>query len=267
MRVNLQPAYVLHARPYRETSLLVEVLSRDHGRLGLLARGARRDRSPVRGLLQPFRPLFLSWAGRSELMTLAGVEPVPATHLLTGQALLSGLYLNELVVRLLTRHDPHPDLFHAYGQAIARLTEPELEEEALRVFEKRLLEALGYGMGLAGKDWAGRPIDPGARYVYEVERGAVPCGSDREDGTAVNGETLLALGTERLVGAGVRREAKRLMRLVLAHHLGERPLRSRELFPTAVAGRGPDPGPGGRCATDPSGGPRGPRADGQPQAT
>jgi DNA repair protein RecO (recombination protein O) len=222
----------------------VEVLSRDHGRLGLLARGARRERSPVRGALQPFRPLFLSWSGRSELMTLAGVEPVPATHLLAGQGLLSGLYLNELVVRLLPRHDPHPDLFHAYSQAIARLAEPELQEEALRVFEKRLLEALGYGMGLAGQDWAGRPIDPRARYVYEVERGAVPCDAERESATAVNGETLLALGTERLVGPDVRREAKRLMRLVLAHHLGERPLRSRELFPTAAARRGPDPAPG-----------------------
>ncbi len=227
-RVQLDPAYVLHRRPYRETSLLIEALSRSHGRVGLVARGALGERSRTRGTLEPFRPLLLSWSGRQELMTLTGAEPAGGS-VLEGQRLLAGFYLNELLVRLLPRFDPHPAVFDAYADALACLTMADREDEVLRVFEKRLLEALGYGMVLGGTDCTGRPLDPERTYRYQVETGPVP-DEHAADGVAVRGATLLAVAEERIPDLGLAREAKQLMRYVLGHYLGDRPLASRSLF-------------------------------------
>jgi DNA repair protein RecO (recombination protein O) len=236
MRVQLVPGYVLHRWPYRETSLLVEVLSRDHGRTSLVARGARRERSSARGLLQPFRPLLLSWTGREGLMTLSTVEGTGGSPL-SGRALLGGLYLNELIVRLVPRDDPHPGLFEAYERALAGLASVETEEAALRGFELRLLEILGYGMVLGTRDGDGASIVPEGSYRYRVEEG--PVAGPGTEGVAVQGTTLLALRSGVLGDPGVAREAKRLMRHVLQHYLGPRPLASRALF------RPPGPVPSG----------------------
>ena len=138
--VNLQPAYVLHQRPYRESSLLLEVFSRDYGRLGLVARAAKRARSPWRGLLQQFRQLLLSWSGRGELMTLAGAELADSGPSLTGRGLLSGFYLNELLMRLVQRNDPHPTLFEAYRSALVGLVAAGREEAVLPGVERGATE-------------------------------------------------------------------------------------------------------------------------------
>ncbi len=141
--VTLQSAYVLHHRPYRESSLLLEVFSRDYGRVGLVARAAKRPRSPWRGTLQPFRSLLLSWTGRGELMTLADAELTESGPFLRGRGLLSGFYMNELVMRLLQRHDPHPALFEAYRSALKGLAAAGSEEGVLRVCAKRLVYSSG----------------------------------------------------------------------------------------------------------------------------
>jgi DNA repair protein RecO (recombination protein O) len=235
MRVTLEPAYVLRTAPYRETSLLLEVLSLDHGRVGLVAKGARQPRSRLRGVLQPFSGLLVSWTGHSELSTLTGAEPAGGDESPRGRRLLAGFYLNELLLRLVPRSDPHPAVFGAYRAALAGLVLPTGEEETLRVFEKRLLDALGYAMPLERAADGADAIDPGGLYRYEVERGPVPVGAGGGPGVLVHGETLLALAAERIPGEAVRREAKQLMRSVLSHYLGDRPLRSRELF------RGPAP--------------------------
>ena len=236
MRAQLEPAYVLHRRPYRETSLLVEALTREHGRVGLVARGAQGDRSRLRGTLQPFVPLLLSWSGQQELMSLTGAEGAGGGTL-PGRALLSGFYLNELLIRLLPRLDPHPAIYDAYVEALAGLARREVEEAVLRVFEKRLLGSLGYGLVLGGADCTGNPLDPEGTYRYQVETGAIP-GDSSGEGVTVRGATLLAVAEERVGDQRSAREAKQLMRYVLQHYLGDRPLESRSLFRRPGEGRG-----------------------------
>ncbi|NIR62124.1 MAG: DNA repair protein RecO [Gammaproteobacteria bacterium] len=236
-RVALQPAYVLHQRPFRNTSLLLELLTPGHGRVGLVARGVRTQRSRLRPLLQAFRPLLVSWSGRGELGTLTGVEGAERAPSLQGRALLAGFYLNELLVRLLGRHDPHADLFTAYHDALQALA-GSWGEAALRIFEKRLLQALGYGLVLEHEVERGRALEPEALYCYRLEHGPVPAKAG-EAGLTVHGATLLALARERLESARALREAKALTRAALGLYLGDRPLKSRDLFvpPAADAGR------------------------------
>jgi DNA repair protein RecO (recombination protein O) len=239
MRVQLDPAYVLHCRPYRETSLILEALSYAHGRVGLVARGARAHRSPWRGLLQPFRPLLLSWSGRHELMTLTGAEAAGGPSL-QGRALLAGLYLNELLVRLVPRGDPLPGLYEEYRLALETLHQGERDQPALRRFERRLLEILGYGMVLGERDDRGEPIDPARVYRYRVESG--PVLGEGGEGVPVRGATLLELTHGPLADPAAAREARQLMRYVLQHYLGDRPLGSRALFQRPGAPSGAEPG-------------------------
>ncbi len=232
-RVEHEPGFVLHRRRYRETSLLLEVMTRDNGRVGLMAKGARRAKSRTLGTLEPFQALLLSWAGRGELGTLTSAElPRPAVPL-SGERLISGLYLNELFYRLCGRHDPYPELFGAYELALAALrSAPEYEGE-LRVFEKRLLEALGYGLLLTRAADTDAPVSQGLHYQYHPESGAVatvPGSSSRAGYPEVSGDTLLALAREELTSDSQRREAKILMRATLQRYLGERPVASREMF-------------------------------------
>ena len=225
------PGYVLHSRPWRETSLIVEAFTREHGRVGLVARGVRRARSRLRGTLLPFHPLLLSWSGRGELPTLTGAETEGPLRMLRGRALFSGFYLNELLLKLLPRNDAHPGLFDDYRRALAQLVENRALDGVLRGFEKRLLDALGYGPTLDRASDTGVPVSPDKRYRYVPERGPVEAVC-AEDGPVVSGRTLLALAGGRLVGGDEheRAEARRLMRAILAPHLGPRPLGSRELF-------------------------------------
>ena len=228
--VSLQPAYVLHQRPYRESSLLLEVFSCDYGRLGLVARSAKRAPAPWRGTLQQFRHLLLSWAGRGELMTLANVELAESGPFLSGRGLLSGFYMNELLMRLVQRHDPHPALFEAYRSALAGLLLPGREEAVLRVFEKRLLDAIGYALVLETEPDTGQAVSAGTAYRYRLEHGPVAARVGGAPGVVVNGETLLGLAREELTTPDALREAKQLMRYVLRAYLGDRALLSRELF-------------------------------------
>ncbi|MFZ5621294.1 MAG: DNA repair protein RecO [Pseudomonadota bacterium] len=225
---QLQPGYILHQRPYRDTSLLLEVFTRDHGRLGLVARGARGPRARSRGLLQPFQPLLLSWSGRGELGTLAGVEAAGPARRLPGAVLYSGFYLNELLLRLLQRLDPHPELHEAYGRALAAL--PDATERALRLFEKALLEELGYGLLLDHEAHSGASVEADAWYAYELESGPVRAAEHSPARLVLAGSSLLSLAAGELHDAQSLADAKRLMRAALGLYLGERELKTREVF-------------------------------------
>ena len=229
-RVDLERALVLHTRPWRETSLLVEVFSRGHGRLGLIARGARRPRSRMRALLQPFIPLLLSWRGRGELATLTGAETEGTALPLVGSATIVGFYVNELLLRFLHRHDPEPTLFEHYRAAldgIARTSDPEPD---LRIFEKRLLQAVGYALELEREATSGAAIEPEGRYRYTTDAGPERWSSDRSSGVFVSGSTLLALAREQLADRRSLKEAKYLMRAIIDAHCGGRILASRRLW-------------------------------------
>jgi DNA repair protein RecO (recombination protein O) len=237
-------AYVLHTRPWRETSTLAELLSVSEGRIGVVARGARRGRRGAVSPLRPFVRLRCSWGGRGELRTLTAAEPEQAIAL-AGDALFAGLYLNELLMRLLQRQDAHPELFLLYARALTRLGAGASElEPALREFERGLLDELGYGFPLE-IDTTGAPILADRRYRFVVDGGLAPVatgGVERADvaegdptgesaGDALfPGSRLLAFAEGDFREDATRRAAKRLMRLALAPHLGDRPLHSRALF-------------------------------------
>lgn len=236
-RIVLQPSLLLHRKSYRDSSLLIEVFCSEHGRLGLVARGARNRRGPLPGLLQPFMPLLLSWSGRGELMTLTGAEQHLPPLVLTGDATISGFYLNELLMRLLPRHDPHPELYQRYLTTLHRLAQSGTDEWALRLFERDLLQELGYGLLLTHEGGSGEMVDGVTRYCYHPEFGPQRVESGGASCTAIHGATLLALahGDDGNDGR-VRSEAKRLMRMVLSHYLGAKPLASRELFRQRYSG-------------------------------
>jgi len=232
-RQDDQAGYVLHAYPYRETSVIVEAFTAAHGRVGLVARGAKRPRSELRGLLQAFQPLTLAWAGGGELKTLVKAEWRGGLPLPGGAALLCGFYLNELLLKLLPREDPHPGLFTAYEDALRALTREDsagAQAVVLRRFELCLLAELGYAVALTHEADTGAPVVAGERYHYAFDRG--PQRTLREPGArwpVVRGAALIALAEARYPDAETAGEAKRLMRLVLDHYLEERRIFSRRV--------------------------------------
>ncbi|MCP5145707.1 MAG: DNA repair protein RecO [Gammaproteobacteria bacterium] len=228
--VVLQPAFVIHRRDYRESSFLLEALTRDHGRVSLVCRGARR-KPRISGELQPFQPLLVSWTGSGELHNLTSFEPAGAPLLLTGDNLYSGFYINEITLRMVGRGDADPALFAAYNQAIRTLAMDTAAEPALRIFEKRLLEVMGYALSLAMTAHDRQPVTAEAVYEYLPEQGPMRC-ETAAGGLTVHGATLLALDAENLDDPRTLLEAKRLMRALLRPHLGPKPLRSRALFRT-----------------------------------
>jgi len=231
MQVELTPGFVLHQRPYRETSALLEVFTSTHGRVGLVARGAHSPKSRRRGELQAFRALLLSWNERGELGTLTDVEADGPGVKLAGAALYSAFYLNELLVRLLVRHDPHPLLFDRYRQALQALSDqPGGIELTLRLFEKQLLQETGYGLLLDVDCETGEPVEADRFYDYRLEAGPVASASDDGEGFLFPGSSLLALAQEKELDVAALRDAKRLMRAALSLYLGGKPLKSRELF-------------------------------------
>ncbi len=238
-----EPAFVLHAYPYRETSLIVEALSHEHGRVAMVARGAKRPRSELRGLLQAFQPLTLSWAGTGELKTLMKAQWRGGLPLLGGAALLCGFYLNELLLKLLAREDPHPELFDDYADALAALagdTTAAGQAAVLRRFEVRLLAALGYAMNLVTDADTGATLDPARLYHYAPDRGARAMAgrTAREPGSSpllVRGATLAALATGAYPDSETAAEAKRLMREILDHRLEARGIASRRIVRDLLA--------------------------------
>ncbi len=229
MRVALHPCYILHNRAYRETSLLLDVFSRQHGRVGLIAKGGRTQKNHKRALLQPGRRVNISWTARRELGALISVEPCQTDAPPGGGRLLSVFYINELLVKLLHKHEAHPELFDVYDEAITGLSGGASEQVILRLFEKRLLEALGYGLAL-DSDVEGNPIKPNEDYNYRIEQGPVLYETPLENSVRVSGQTLLALSKENPGKDRVLNEAKQLMRMMIGHLLGGRPLVSRELY-------------------------------------
>lgn len=227
-RVSLEPAWILHHYPYRDSSLLLEVFSSAYGRIGLIARGARSARSRWQNQLQMLRPLLLSWNMRGELGTLTGVDSRGVIDTFQGRQVLCACYLSELLMRLLTRHDPHPELFVAYEQAL--LTLGTAEEQSLRLFEKRLLQGLGYGLLLDCEYESGEVIDPDGLYEYRMEKGPTKSPRAADNGVFLRGASLLALHHDDLQDPQACREVKTLMRTALALYLGERPLRTREVL-------------------------------------
>lgn len=231
-KVDGQPAYVLHTYPFRETSLIVEVFSRDFGRMALLARGARRPRAAIRGLLMAFQPLEIAWAGKGEVLTLMKAEWQGGQPLLAGEALFCGYYLNELLMHLLPREDPHERLFERYAEMLARLAADPLgkvREADLRRFEKALLQELGYGLML-NHDSDGAPLLPDAHYTYRMEQGPVWLEHDAGAAQVVSGKTLLDLDAEDFSDPRSRQEAKALMRTLMAYYLAGKELETRKIF-------------------------------------
>lgn len=230
MRIEPHPCFLLHRRPWRESGALLEVLSCEHGRSGLIARGlGGRSRSGWGAELQPFRPLRLAWSRRGELGTLAQVESDGRPTAVPPARIPSAFYLNELLLRLLQRDDPCPELFLAYAEALRGLLSGAPEQALLRVFEKRLLEGLGYGLSLSHAIDTGRPIEPGRLYHYLPGDGALEQPPETPGALCLQGASLQALADEHFVSAETLRESRALLRLLLGQLLGERPLASRRL--------------------------------------
>ena len=233
MSVELQSGYVLHTRPYRDNSLLVEFFSRDYGRVSLVARGAKGRKTrggSVAALLQPFQPVGCAWTGRGELKTLTGCESLGSATGLAGKTVFSGLYVNELLVRLLHHEDPHQRLFDRYHQVVDELRGSLDEELVLRGFEFALLEELGYGFELVLDGRSGEPLASECWYHYHPDYGLVQAPALANDRLPRYQGCDLQDIAQGISGAAGRKCAKRLMRQVLATHLGEKPLHSRELF-------------------------------------
>lgn len=229
-RVALEPGYILHHYPWRNSSLLVEVFTQSHGRLGLVARGARRPKSRLRGVLQPFRPVMLSWSLRGDLGTLTDAELASAPLPLAGARLLCAFYTNELLMRLVHRHDPHPTLFEHYANCLACLSASDTKKAAaLRLFEKQLLDACGYGLNLEADVDTGEAVESDVMYDYVLEHG--PRRHDNASARlAVSGATLRALAQQRLEDDNVLREAQRVLRASIDLYLGGKPLKTRQVL-------------------------------------
>ena len=229
-RVQLEPGYLLHHYPWRDSSRILELLTRTHGRIALFAPAARRSGSTLPAALQPFGRVLLSWSGRGETGRLTGAERVPGTAGLTGDGLMGAFYANELLVRLLPRNDPHPELFDAYAALLDALAaQPSRPERGLRLFEKRLLEELGYGLSLDSEP-GGDALDAAASYRYRIDAGA-----ERIDGVADGslifcGASLISLARDELHDARSLADARRLLRAALDQCLDGRSLRTREVM-------------------------------------
>lgn len=228
-RAEQEPGYVLHTYPYKETSLIVELFTYRFGRVALLARGARRPRSAMRGVLLSFHPLRLNWSVSAELGNLISAEWAGALQPLAGQGLMCGFYLNELLLRLLPRDDPHEALFELYASALKDLSEGAVYTAVLRGFEKRLLAELGYAP-LLERDVASRPIDPEALYVYEPERGPTAVKGARSGALVVHGRTLLDLAADEYSSPESRDEARNLMRVLIGERLHGQVLHTRTVL-------------------------------------
>jgi DNA repair protein RecO (recombination protein O) len=225
--VWLTPAYVLHQYAYRDTSRIVEAFSGEHGRLTLFARGAGGPKSTLRAVLRPFQRLLVSWSGKSEACQLVTAEIDGAFTWLPAQRLMSGFYLNELLLKLTVRRDPHPGVFDAYAQALRALGLGEGEEPNLRLFEKRLLHNLGYGLELLRTD-EGQPIEPDMYYRFKAESGPHPCVAEAPG--AVYGQSLADLEADVFADARSLRDAKRVLRAAIDACLDGRSLKSREVM-------------------------------------
>lgn len=236
VRHEAERAFVLHSYPYRETSLIVEAFSRNHGRVALVARGARRPRSALRGVLMAFQPLLLTWGGRSELRTLHKAEWQGGLSGLTGRGLLCGFYLNELMLKLLARDDPHETLYDTYAATLAALAGSANHAVTLRRFEQQLLKEAGYALTLDRDSASGEPVRAECDYEYVIDRGPVRClrvsdvGGSDENRLELSGQTLLDMARDDYSSAVTQQQSKALMRALIDHYLGDQALNTRQLL-------------------------------------
>jgi DNA repair protein RecO (recombination protein O) len=228
-RVDLEPAYILHTRAYRETSQIIEVFTGAYGRLALVAKGARRPKSPLRGLLNPFQPMKLSWSGRGEMPTLREADTAGPLSELDSSAVMSGFYVNELLLKLLERSDPHPDLFAHYAALLADLLRHQPVEPLLRKFELHMLHEIGYALNLERDAVAHEPLNPEQNYEFVIELGAMPVKGNATGEAIFSGDSLLAIGRTDFAKEDDLRNAKRLLRAALNYHLGNRSLHTRRV--------------------------------------
>lgn len=229
-RIASQPAFLLHARPFRDSSQLIDVLSRDYGRLTLVARGVRASRSRYRGVLRPFAPLALSWSIAGDLGTLTGAEAAGRPPVIAGDALMAGFYVNELVLKLTHRHDPQPELYAAYEAAVTGLTSGPAVEYTLRCFELRLLRAIGYGLDLEHDMVTGLPVEEDAWYRVRPAEGVARATADGPDASVFSGAELRDIAAERLEDPALLGRARRILRGALEHCLEGRELSSRRVM-------------------------------------
>lgn len=233
-RIDQQPAYVLHAYPWRETSLIVEIFSQDYGRVALVAKGARRPASALRSVLMAFQPLLLDWSGGGDVKTLIRAEWQGGQPLLNGRMLLCGYYLNELILRLSAREDPHPVVFQAYARALAELSRGLPLAPVLRRFELVLLHELGYSVGLDSEAESGKAFDPDRHYCYIVEKGLVALVDgdivQRENACVLSGRTLLDMAEDNFDRPETIAQSRELLRMLINHYLGGQPLESRRVL-------------------------------------
>lgn len=227
--------YVLHGYPYQETSLIVEMFTREFGRVAMVAKGAKRPASALRAVLTPFHSLTLDWSGRSELKTLRAAEWKGAFRLLRGRALICGFYLNELLMKLLHRDDPHDELFDVYDETLNALQTHSDHAATLRRFEIRLLGELGYALMLERDAESGEAVQAGCRYRYILERGPLriddtPPADGGDTGLELTGQTLIDMREGRYSSSSTQQQAKTLMRHLIGHYLGHAPLHSRQLL-------------------------------------
>ncbi|WP_194437453.1 DNA repair protein RecO [Vibrio fluminensis] len=229
---GLQRCFVLHRRPYSESSLILDVFSEEYGRVTIMSKGARSKRSNLKGALQPFTPLLLKWSGNGSMKTLRQAEPISLGLPLTGINLYSAMYVNELIGRVLMAEIPMPGLFHDYLHALTELAQADNPEPALRRFELALLAAMGYGVDFLHCAGSGEPIDPTMTYRYRDQKGFIA--SVRLDNLTFKGDELIAISERRFITKQQLQAAKRFTRIALKPYLGGKPLKSRELFLSMV---------------------------------
>ncbi|MGH8317638.1 MAG: DNA repair protein RecO [Steroidobacteraceae bacterium] len=235
-RVLLAPGYILHHRPYRDSSRILEVLVRDHGRLTLFARGVRGPKPRFGGVLQPFDLLLLSFQVGREAGQLTGAESAESSPALPAGSLMAAFYLNELLLKLTTQHDPVPEVFGDYRRALAGLRSGGRVEGVLRVFEKRLLEEAGYGVDLTSEARTGKAIEAEGFYRFQASHGLIPAREGEAD--AVAGSSLLALAREELGEGRTLEDARRVLKAALAERLEGKELATRRVA-RALAGARP----------------------------
>ena len=228
-RVSLQAAFILHGRNFRDTSRLLDVFTLEFGRVSLVAKGARSARSKLQGILEPFNPILVSWSGKGDVQTLTGAEIVKSTINLSGKQVMSAYYINELLQRLITFHDPHPELFELYQKTLESFSNEDTEL-VLRRFEKKLLTEIGYGLSLDVDAKTGTALVKDKLYYYDFEQGPINIHADEVNGEfVIQGQTLLDMHFEKYSCSQSKKEAKQLMRIILSHHLGDKPLKTRSL--------------------------------------
>lgn len=241
MKVTHEPGYVLHSYNYRESSLIIELMTRHHGRVSLVARGARRwNRNGKHTYLRSFQQFSFSWVGKGEMGTLTGAEEMPPMTGLVKEALYCGFYINELVLKLLHRHDPHEQLYDYYRDCLQTLSESAAMEVALRIFEKRLLLETGYGLNLVTDISTGQAIAENTQYHYLPNQGPTSerAGFASHNLLSVSGKSLIAFQEDLIHDPNIQKELKSLMRYLINHQLNYKPLASRNMFSSGTGQHG-----------------------------